>query len=135
MSKQRPMPPATAQAGIIATQTTWRGPLPDPVSLESYKRLVPDAPERILAMAEDEARTRREQMQKDHESINRTKEQDVLAYHAGVKRGQWMAFGILIVTIAGAVYCAAIGNTSVAITLAGVGLANIAAQFISKWKR
>ena len=86
-------------------------------------------------MAEDEARARRELEQKDHESINRTKELDVVGFHASVMRGQWMAFVILLSSIIGSGYCASIGNTTTAVTLAGVGLANIAAQFIHKWKK
>lgn len=86
-------------------------------------------------MAEEEARTRRELAQKDHESENRTRELDVVGFHAGVMRGQWMAFSILLATIAGTVVCAYIGNTKAAVALACVGLANIASQFIHKWKK
>ena len=116
---------------VVSKQTAWSGPIPDPQSLAAFKNLVPNAPERILAMAEEEARIRRETMQRDHDSENRTKEADVLGYHNGVKRGQWFSFVIIMSCIVGAVLCSLHGDVKTAITLAGGGFAGIAYQFIA----
>lgn len=131
MSKNRSQTiPADGRA-IVTQNASWVGPIPDPASLEAFRRLVPDAPERILTMAEEEARIRRDTMQRDHDSINRTKEADVLGYHEGVKRGQWFSFIIIMSCVIGAVVCSIHGDTKVAITLAGGGFAGIAYQFIA----
>lgn len=120
-----------ANQSVVSQQTTWSGPIPDPQSLAAFKNLVPDAPERILAMAEEEARIRREIMQRDHESENRTREADVLGYHSGVKRGQYFSFVIIMSCITGAIACSLHGDVKTAITLAGGGFAGIAYQFIA----
>lgn len=120
-----------ANQSVVSQQTTWSGPIPDPQSLAAFKNLVPDAPERILAMAEEEARIRREVMQRDHESENRTREADVLGYHNGVKRGQYFSFIIIMSCIAGAIACSLHGDVKTAIALAGGGFAGIAYQFIA----
>jgi uncharacterized membrane protein len=132
MSKKNAMVPHTS--AVVATQTTWSGPIPDPASLAAYQRLVPDAPERILSMAEEEARFRRELTQRDHDSANRTKESDVKLYHDGIKRGQIFAFIIIIACIVGTFACVMAEANSVAMILAGAGFASIAAQFISHKK-
>ena len=121
----------TIQNAVVSQQTSWTGPIPDPQSLAAFKNLVPDAPERILTMAEEEARIRRETMQRDHDSANRTKEVDVLGYHSGVKRGQYFSFIIIMSCIVGAVICSLHGDVKTAITLAGGGFAGIAYQFIA----
>lgn len=119
------------QGAVVSQQTTWAGPIPDPQSLAAFKNLVADAPERILAMAEEEARVRREMMQRDHDSENRTRESDILGYHAGVKRGQYFSFIIIMSCIVGAIVCSLHGDVKTAITLAGGGFAGIAYQFIA----
>lgn len=54
-----PNPPARRETGatVIAKieQSSFSGPLPSPVILEEYDRIVPGAAERILKMAEAEA--------------------------------------------------------------------------------
>lgn len=40
------------RAQVIAAEASFSGPIPPPAMLEQYQRLVPDAPERILRMAE-----------------------------------------------------------------------------------
>ena len=116
---------------VVSQQTSWSGPIPDPQSLAAFKNLVPDAPERILSMAEEEARIRRETMQSDHDSENRTKEADIKGYHDGVRRGQYFSFIIIMSCILGAVICSVHGDVKTAITLAGGGFAGIAYQFIA----
>ena len=135
MSKHRP--PVSATTGpVIARQTTttWSGPIPDPSSLAAYQQIVPDAGERIPAMAEEEARCRRERTDKDHASENLTKEVDVRGYHEGIKRGQYLSFVLIMSCIAGAIYCVRCGAYTVAGIISSTGFAGIAAQFIPRRK-
>ncbi|KAB1068893.1 DUF2335 domain-containing protein [Methylobacterium planeticum] len=46
---------------IIRTEEGWQGPLPSPKSLEEFRALVPDAPERIMRQWETESEHRRGQ--------------------------------------------------------------------------
>lgn len=119
----------------VVQEAHWQGPLPPPAALEAFKQLVPDAPERIIAMAEEEGRVRREQMQKDHDSENRTKETDVREFHKDVCRGQFMAFATLLLIIGSAVYCASHGHDGVAIALASMGAVGIVSNFIWNKKK
>ena len=120
-----------SQTVVSARTASWSGPIPDPTSLAAYQKLVPDAPERILVMAEEEQRFRHEQMQRDHDSENRTKEVDVRCYHDGIRRGQFLAFIVIMSCIFGTIFCVKSGANGVAAVLAGAGFAGIAAQFIS----
>jgi uncharacterized membrane protein len=43
----------------MAEQTLWSGPLPPPQTLEEFRQLVPDAPERIFRQWEEESNHRR----------------------------------------------------------------------------
>lgn len=131
MSKQHPVAPVSGS--LVSTH--WHGPIPDPESLAALKKLIPDAPERLLAMAEDEARVRRELMQRDHESASLAKELDVKSYHLGVSRGQWMAFLLLVLVITSSVVCSLNGDTKTAIAIASVGIVNIASTFIGRKQR
>lgn len=131
MSKQHPIAPVSTS--LVSKH--WQGPIPDPESLLALKKLIPDAPERLLAMAEEEARVRRELMQRDHESANLAKEVDIKGYHLGVSRGQWMAFLLLVAIIIASVTCSLHGDTKTAIALASVGIVNIASTFIGRKQR
>lgn len=44
----------------VEVHQSWQGPLPDPDSLEAFRQIVPDAPERIIKQWELEAAHRRE---------------------------------------------------------------------------
>lgn len=112
---------------------SWQGPIPPPSTLRAFKELVPDAPERILLMAEEEARVRREMMQKDSESENRRKEADLVSHHRNVRRGQWVAFVYLMCVLGGAVFCARIGCEKVGIAIATMATAGIVANFV--WRK
>lgn len=48
-----------AQQVISVIRQEFSGPLPPPHVLEQYKHVLPDAPERIIAMAEEQGRHRR----------------------------------------------------------------------------
>ena len=129
MGKHGYAPPQPAVRGGQVLQETWQGPIPPPAALDAFRKLVPDAPERIIQMAEEEARIRRDQMQKDHDSENRTKETDIREYHAEVFRGQWMAFVLLLAIIGGAITCAVFNCEKAAIAIAAMGGVGIVSKF------
>lgn len=125
---------AGRKVGVIAQHTTWSGPIPDPASLTEYQKLVPNAAERILSMAEAEALSRRNRIDADHDSENRSKEADMKGYHDGIRRGQFLSFVVIMSCIGSAVFCVLRGANTVAGILAGAGFAGIAAQFIPRRK-
>lgn len=45
---------------IAVAQSTYSGPIPDPVSLEKYENIKPGFADRIITMAENEAKHRHE---------------------------------------------------------------------------
>lgn len=85
-------------------------------------------------MAEEEARIRRDQVQKDHDSENRVKESDVNQYHSDVKRGQYLAALVMFGIVATVIVCAAFGKEKAAIAVAGMGAVGIVSSFIGRKK-
>jgi uncharacterized membrane protein len=49
---------AAAAAGLVAFRASFSGPIPPPAALEAYARAFPECPERIVAMAENQAKHR-----------------------------------------------------------------------------
>lgn len=122
------------RTAVVSTATTWKGPVPPPAVLDQYNAIVPDAAERILSMAEEEARIRRDQIQKDHDSENRVKESDINKYHADVRRGQYLAALVMLGIVAAVIVCAFTGNQKAAIAVAGMGAVGIVSSFIGRRK-
>ena len=87
-----------------------------------------------MTMAEEEARIRRDQLQKDHDSANRIKEADVDKYHADVKRGQILAALVMAGIIAAIIVCAVNGQGTAAAAVAGMGAVGIVSSFIGRGK-
>ena len=114
--------------------SAWQGPVPPPEALERYNAIVPNAAERILTMAEEEARIRRDQMQKDHDSENRVKESDIKQYHSDVKRGQYLAALVMLGIVAAIVVCVVFNQGTAAIAAAGMGAVGIVSSFIGRRK-
>ena len=122
------------QTAVVATTTAWKGPIPPPAVLEHYNSIVPNAAERILTMAEEEARIRREQVQKDHDSENRVKESDVNQYHSDVRRGQYLAALVMLGIVATIIVCVIFGQQNAAIAVAGMGAVGIVSSFVGRKK-
>ena len=119
---------------VLAAATAWKGPIPPPAVLDQYNAIVPNAAERILIMAEEEARIRRDQIQKDHDSENRVKESDVNQYHSDVKRGQYLAALVMLGIVAAVVVCVVFGKENAAMAVAGMGAVGIVSSFIGRKK-
>lgn len=111
---------------LISHQEVTSGPLPDPVTFQSYDKILPGAAERILAMAEANAKHAREM------------EKDLLAAHVQVEReitatqriGQW--FGLIAVAmefgLAG--YASSLGYPVAAAGLASATVVGLSAVFV-----
>ena len=92
---------ATAQPQVLAAQMQQRLtvdnlPLPSPEAIEGYARSIPDAPERFMALMEEQVHHRMEQESKAIE-IN------VFAIEENIKLQRiytWMAFALAIALIA-----------------------------------
>jgi len=119
---------------VLTTTTAWKGPIPPPAVLGQYNVIVPNAAERILSMAEEEARIRRDQIQKDHDSENRVKESDVNQYHSDVKRGQYLAALVMLGIVAAVVVCVIFDKEKAAMAVAGMGAVGIVSSFIGRKK-
>lgn len=75
------------------------GPLPDPEALRTYAELIPNGPDRIMAMVEREAAHRHEQEAQLAASKRRR-----------FTRGQWMAFSTTFALAAAGVYLGVAGH-------------------------
>ena len=71
----------TILVGTMMEQTTYSGPLPTPSDFAAYKETLPNAPERIMAMAETE-QVHRHETEKD--ILNKTGRENLI--------GQILAF-------------------------------------------
>lgn len=114
-------------SGVTVTQETeaavFTGPIPPPEALEKYNTVLPGAADRILTMAEQNS---------EH---GRSLDKEVVALsHKYARTGQLLGFGIGIVALSIAAFCAYIGQTIPA-TAIGVSVpAALVAAFL-KTKR
>ena len=83
----------TTENVIVKAETSWSGALPRPQDFAAYAEVVPDAPERILKMAELE-----QQHRISSESTI------IQANDRAGTRGQWLGAGISVIAMLLAVY-------------------------------
>jgi uncharacterized membrane protein len=114
-----------------------KGPLPAPEDFAKYNNIVPGAGERILAMAERNqahrhAMEEREAAQTDAEiEIDKSDSANEFVLKT---RGQWLAFGTLLLLVPLALYLAYLGDTSAAALIAGAAMVSIVAIFVTgRW--
>ena len=115
-------------AGMIAvSQESFSGPMPHPDILKGYKELIPNAPERILQMAEQEQRHRIEVENKMLEQNNR----NIIESAKANKRSQIIAFILAFVLIASGVALTILGHAIVGGTTFGTTIVGVVAVFIT----
>ena len=115
-------------AGMIAvSQESFSGPMPHPDILKGYKELIPNAPERILQMAEQEQRHRIEVENKMLEQNNR----NIIESTKANKRSQIIAFILAFVLIASGVALTILGHAIVGGTIFGTTIVGVVAVFIT----
>ncbi len=112
----------------VITATHWSGPLPPPETLEAFKRASPTAVDEIIAMAKNEQQERFAQ-DRDVLSINRD---NMTHEHADIRRGQYVAAGLISFVAVLATVCAYFHEWQVGCALAGFGAVGIAYAFIGR---
>lgn len=128
----QPRPEFQNQKGAekSVTFTAHMGPLPSPACFEGYEKTLPGSANRILTLAEEEAKYRRQAF--DDEAKHRRKcESQALnhnIYFAYI--GQFCAFLLAVIGLGTATYCAIIEQPVVATTIAGAGLAALIGPFL-----
>ena len=72
----------------MESERTFRGPLPAPEDFKAYGKMIPNAPERILSMTEQQV------LHRIH-----TEESIVKSGLVESRRGQWMGYSIVLILI------------------------------------
>ena len=103
----------------ISAGTTFSGPLPPPPWLAEYERIHPGTASRLLDHAEAEARHRR--------SLAELRLKVDSRYGT---RGQWMAFGLSLISLGSAGWLAAVAGPWAATPFALAALTPIVAAFL-----
>ena len=117
----RTLPPAQQQEvrQIVTTAIAFQGPLPPPAMLEHYGRIIPNGPERMMALLEK---------QTDHRIAMETK---LVSGRVSVTRtGQWMAFALSIFFGATAAYLGINSHEWLAGTIATTTIIGLAVVFV-----
>ena len=117
--------PSGVSARMLAA-SVYYGPLPPPDDLKAYNEIVPDAAERMLAMAEKQAHHRQEM---EHRQL----ELDRLGTLTSLRHERWgLVCGTVCVLalIAAALWIAWLGNTNAAAILGTGTLAGVATAFV-----
>lgn len=98
---------------------SFSGPLPPPPLLKQYDDIVPGAAERVIRMAEKAL---------DHEiDFGRTA---LVATVANTKRGQLLAFSVVLIVLGCAMIALYTGHETLAQTLGGGTVISLAAVFV-----
>lgn len=103
--------------GIVTNVQQYSGPLPPASELAAYKKVMADAPERIVAMAEKEQSHRHDY---DIRMLNAGRIEGLL--------GQIFAFVIVLAFLAASIYLAMNNHEWVAVAIVGI-IATLAAIF------
>ncbi|MCK4624547.1 MAG: DUF2335 domain-containing protein [Phycisphaerae bacterium] len=119
---------ATEKGNLVAFEqrTEMSGPLPPPQILEKYNQICPGAAERILSMAEKQARHRQEVESKALEAGIADAKSD----RTQIRRGQYLGFVIAFVGVAGGVYAVVKGAGWAGTAVAGAPLVGLVTALI-----
>ena len=100
----------------MESERTFRGPLPAPEDFKAYGEMIPNAPERILSMTEQQV------LHRIH-----TEESIVKSGLVESRRGQWMDYSIVLILIEISTLLVSYGHDWVAETMmtAAIGLSVI----------
>lgn len=112
---------------IAVSQVSFSGPMPHPDILKGYKDLIPDAPERILQMAEQEQKHRIEVESKMLAQNN----MNIIESAKANKRSQIIAFILAFILVASGVALTILGHAIVGGTIFGTTIVGVVAVFIT----
>lgn len=116
---QQPANTGTQHNSIEVREETFSGPLPHPLILEEYEKIVPGAAERIIAMAESDMK---HQQEMDREELRIAESQ--------VKRGQISAFWLTIIALAVCIFSLLMGSEMAASVIAGTTIVALVTAFV-----
>ena len=105
-----------------------QGPIPDPNTLAGYNQIVPNAAERIIAMAEAEA-LHRQQLEDNTLKANIA---DRLSARTEIKLGQILAFMLCMIVVLCGTYLAISGAQWPGVVLGSTGLSGIIVAYLKK---
>lgn len=118
-----PKPPAKREAASAVATTEieafFVGPLPTPDLLAGYEQVVPGAAERLLAMAEADAKHQRE-----------IEFAALRAEDSSVRRGQWLGFTIALVALTVSILALYLGSPWVAGIIGGATAVGLVSAFV-----
>jgi uncharacterized membrane protein len=105
----------------ITLQTQhWNGPLPPPIALEQFERVIPGSAERILRMAEQE---------QAHRILQDSK--GLAAEIKDSRRGQWFGVVVAFAALVGAIVNGILGGPwQASVALVGVPILGVVEAFI-----
>ncbi len=115
----------------IRKESFFAGPLPPPIIVEKYEEILPGSFDRILKMAEENAKHR---IQLDQHEIELEKKMVPKSLEIQ-KSGQNKAYSISIFGILAVILCAYLDQPAVAISLAGITLISLVPNFIAGIKK
>ena len=104
---------------VVSIEARWSGPLPPPAALAGYERVVPGSADRILRLTEDQVKHRRD-LERMVVETSTTVE----------RRGQWLAFFIMLAAIAVGGWLIHDGNNGYGVAVVFGALAVIGGTFI-----
>lgn len=110
--------PQSQKGQVIKTIQQFTGPLPHPEILAHYNQITPDAANRIICMAEQQASHR--------QHIEKT----MIETEAGLRRkGQWFGFTLGIIGLIGGIICILLDKPWGA-AISGVSLVSLVSVFV-----
>ena len=116
---------------IAVSHESFSGPMPHPDILRGYKELIPDAPERILQMAEQEQKHRIDIEQKMIEQNGKNINEAAIAN----ARSQFFAFILTLVFILAGVALTIVGYMAVGLTIFGTTILGVVTVFIKGYEK
>jgi len=131
VKKIKHSPPAQTNTTLSAqqqtiTQLAFTGPLPHPSSLQEYDNVLPGLAERIVTMAEAEARHRHDM---DKEAA-RQNELIINKEFSERRIGQFMGLGIAAIAIGASIFAIAHGAEKAAMVIGGTTVVGLATVFV-----
>lgn len=130
-----PAAPTATPSNLIQVRTVtqaFEGPVPHPSILEHYNKIIPDAAERILRMAERENEHRHQQEDEALKANISVQERQITLAEIQSKAvfrsdalGQILGAAVGLTSVFGAIYLATISQGWVAAALVGLPLAGI----------
>ncbi|PZN72123.1 MAG: hypothetical protein DM484_24990 [Candidatus Methylumidiphilus alinenensis] len=130
--KNRQQPNKDNSLQVVTQQTAFQGSIPHPDTLYQYESIVPGSADRLIKMAEEEAKHRHklesESLNSDISARNRQldiADQQGKAVFRSDALGQYLGAFISFASIAGCVFLALRGQPWVAVGLVGLPLAGV----------